>query len=221
MARLPPLFPFLRNIRKLCFHPSDPVPASRKCCLHTHVQQNNGMMKTTPPVSKRSYFTSLYDTKTEKTRLINQMDDLYDHILTSNWNDSVHLVLNVSIWEGILHSIEDKIKPYEQDEDIIKKKKTINEIFDVLFILEDLRDHVNELLEQSSRANGLAGTYILASFKIENMNEHIEFLKTKYDELLLQYPLYKYQIDMVLGKGLALLRQRNNFEWRHMHDFFF
>lgn len=185
------------------------------------MQQNNGMKKRTPLVGKRSYFTSLYDTKTEKTKLISEMDDLYDHILTSNWNDSVHLVLNVSIWEGILHSIEARIKPYEQDEDILKKKKMINEMFDVLFILEDLRDHVNELLEQSSRASGLAGTYILASFKIENMVEHIEFLKAKYDELLLKYPLYKYQIDMVLGKGLALLRQRYTFEWRHMHDFFF
>ncbi|KJP85232.1 hypothetical protein AK88_05128 [Plasmodium fragile] len=220
MAKLPPL-PFRGNIPKLCFRFKDTAPTSRKCFLHTHVQQNHGMMKTAPLVSKRSYFTSLYDTKNEKTKLMSEMDDLYDHILTSNWNDSVHLVLNVPIWEGILNSLEDKIKPYEQDEDVLKKKKVIHELFDVLFILEDLRDHVNELLEQSSRASGVAGTYILASFKIENMNEHIEFLKTKYDELLLKYPLYKYQIDMVLGKGLALLRQRYNFEWKHMHDFFF
>ncbi|GAW82109.1 hypothetical protein, conserved [Plasmodium gonderi] len=189
-------------------------------CFYTKFMKNDGIQNR-HYIDRRSYFTSLYDTKNEKKKIMNEIDDLYDHILTSNWNDSVNLVLNVSIWEGILNSIEDKIKPFELDEDIIRKKKELNELFDILFILEDLRDHVNEILEQSSRASGLAGTYIFASFRIENMNEHIEFLKKQYDELILKYPLYKYQIDMVLGKGLALLRQRYNFEWKHMHDFFF
>lgn len=53
------------------------------------------------------------------------------------------------------------------------------------------------------------------------MNEHIELLKKKYEELLLTYPLYKYQIDLVLGRGLALLRQRYVFDWKYMHEYFF
>ncbi|SBT40057.1 conserved Plasmodium protein, unknown function [Plasmodium ovale wallikeri] len=169
----------------------------------------------------RGYFTALYDNVQEKKKLEKEMDDLYDNIITSNWNDSVHLVLNVSIWEGILKSIEEKIKAYECDEDIVKKKKELNELFDVLFILEDLRDHINEILEQSSRASGLAGAHILSSFKINNINEHIDFLKKKYEQLLLIYPKYKYQINLVLGKGLALLRQRYSFDWNNMHQFFF
>ncbi|SCP05307.1 conserved Plasmodium protein, unknown function [Plasmodium ovale] len=169
----------------------------------------------------RGYFTALYDNVQEKKKLEKEMDDLYDNIITSNWNDSVHLVLNVSIWEGILKSIEEKVKAYECDEEIVKKKKALNELFDVLFILEDLRDHINEILEQSSRASGLAGAHILSSFKINNINEHIDFLKKKYEQLLLIYPTYKYQINLVLGRGLALLRQRYTFDWNHMHQFFF
>ncbi|CRG95172.1 conserved Plasmodium protein, unknown function [Plasmodium gallinaceum] len=170
---------------------------------------------------KRKYFTSLYNNLNEKKNIIREIDDLYDNIITSNWNDSFNLVLNVSIWEGILNSIEEKIKGYEYDNEVMKKKKEINELFDVLFILEDLRDHINEILEQSSRSSGLAGTHILSSFKIENINEHINFLKKKYEDLLLTYPSYNYQIKLVLGRGLALLRQRYNFEWKYMHEFFF
>ncbi|KAI4836331.1 hypothetical protein MKS88_004123 [Plasmodium brasilianum] len=181
----------------------------------------NGHIYSSFSGQKRKYFSALYDNIKEKQNLIKEMDQLYDNILTSNWNDSVNLVLNVSIWEGILSSMEEKIKAYEYDKEITKKKKEINELFDVLFILEDLRDHINEILEQSSRCSGLAGTHILASFKIENMNEHLDFLKKKYEQLLVSYPLYKYQINLVLGQGLALLRQRYTFEWKHMHDFFF
>ncbi|CRH01626.1 conserved Plasmodium protein, unknown function [Plasmodium relictum] len=170
---------------------------------------------------KRKYFTSLYNNVNGKKNIIREMDDLCDNIITSNWNDSFNLVLNVSIWEGILNSIEEKIKGYEYDDEVMKKKKEVNELFDVLFILEDLRDHINEILEQSSRSSGLAGAHILSSFKIENINDHINFLKKKYEELLLKYPLYNYQINLVLGKGLALLRQRYNFEWKYMHEFFF
>ncbi|CAD2102426.1 conserved Plasmodium protein, unknown function [Plasmodium vinckei lentum] len=171
--------------------------------------------------TKRNYFTSLYSNVKGKEELKGDMENLYDNIITSNWNDSVNLVLNVPIWEGRLNDIEEKIKGYENDKSIIDQKKKINELFDVLFILEDLRDHINEILEQSSRSTGLAGTHVLASFKIQNINEHIEFLKSRYEELLSSYPAYKYQINLVLGKGLALLRQKYAFNWKHMHDFFF
>ncbi|VWU52831.1 conserved protein, unknown function [Hepatocystis sp. ex Piliocolobus tephrosceles] len=170
---------------------------------------------------KRNYFTAIYNNVQEKKNILKDMDNLYDNILTSNWNDSVHLVLNISIWEGELVEIEEKIKPYESDEEIMKKKKELNELFDVLFILEDLRDHINELLEQSSRSVGIAGTHLLSSFKIQNEDEHINFLKNRYEQLLITYPAYKYQINLVLGKGLALLRQKFAFEWDHMHEFFF
>ncbi|CDU20262.1 hypothetical protein YYC_00333 [Plasmodium yoelii 17X] len=173
------------------------------------------------PGTKRNYFTSLYNNVKGKEELKGDMENLYNNIITSNWNDSVYLVLNIPIWEGRLNDIEEKIKGYENDKSIIDQKKKINELFDVLFILEDLRDHINEILEQSSRSTGLAGTHVLASFKIQNINEHIEFLKSRYEELLSSYPAYKYQINLVLGKGLALLRQKYSFNWKHMHDFFF
>ncbi|VTZ70593.1 conserved protein, unknown function [Plasmodium chabaudi chabaudi] len=173
------------------------------------------------PDTKRNYFTSLYNNVKGKEELKGEMENLYNNIITSNWNDSVNLVLNIPIWEGRLNDIEEKIKGYENDKSIIDQKKKINELFDVLFILEDLRDHINEILEQSSRSTGLAGTHVLASFKIQNINEHIEFLKSRYEELLSSYPSYKYQINLVLGRGLSLLRQKYAFNWKHMHDFFF
>ncbi|SOS80572.1 conserved Plasmodium protein, unknown function [Plasmodium sp. gorilla clade G1] len=170
---------------------------------------------------KKNYFNALYNKKNDKKDLMNEMDELYDNILTCNWNDSFNFVLNVPIWEGILNTIDEKVKAYEYDEQIIKKKKELNQLLDILFILEDIRDHINELLEQSSRSKGLAGAHIMCSFEIQNMNEHIELLKKKYEELLLTYPLYKYQIDLVLGRGLALLRQRYVFDWKYMHEYFF
>lgn len=170
--------------------------------------------------NKRTYFTELHNTN-DKQMVLSEIRELYDNILITNWNDSFSLVLNVPLWEGIASAIEEKMKLVETDDEVLKAKKELNNLLDILFILEDLRDHINELLEQSSRATGLAGTGILSSFHIKNVDEHIDFLKNRYEQLLQTYPNFKYQINLVLGKGLALLRQKYAFEWKHMHEFFF
>lgn len=77
---------------------------------------------------KKNYFNALYNKKNDKKDLMNEMDELYDNILTCNWNDSFNFVLNVPIWEGILNTIDEKVKAYEYDEQIIKKKKRIKSI---------------------------------------------------------------------------------------------
>lgn len=173
------------------------------------------------PTSKRTYFTELHNNTNDKQMVLSEIRELYDNILITNWNDSFSLVLNVPLWEGIASAIEEKMKLVETDDEVLKAKTELNNLLDILFILEDLRDHINELLEQSSRATGLAGTGILSSFQINNIDEHIDFLKNRYEQLLETYPNFKYQINLVLGKGLALLRQKYAFEWKHMHEFFF
>lgn len=180
------------------------------------------------PNKKRTYFTAFCSNITdekqpndEKQQILKEIQDLHDNILTSNWNDCFSLVLNVPIWEGVASSIEHKMKLMESDKEIKKAKDELDTLLDLLFILEDLRDHINELLEQSSRSTGLAGTNVCSSFEVSNVHEHIDFLKKHYEHVLKTYPQYKYQINSVLGKGLALLRQKYNFKWKHMHEFFF
>lgn len=173
------------------------------------------------PSNKRTYFMALHNNTNDKQTVLSEIRELYDNILITNWNDSFSLVLNVPLWEGILSAIEEKMKLVETDDEVLQAKAELNNLMDILFILEDLRDHINELLEQSSRATGLAGTGVLSSFQINNVNEHIDFLKNRYEQLLQTHPKFKYQINLVLGKGLALLRQKYAFEWKHMHEFFF
>lgn len=52
---------------------------------------------------KKNYFNALYNKKNDKKDLMNEMDELYDNILTCNWNDSFNFNFNFNFNLFLIH----------------------------------------------------------------------------------------------------------------------
>merc|ERR1711908_153972 len=97
----------------------------------------------------------------------------------------------------------------------------INEAFDCVYACEDARDHLNELLELKTRATGLMGMGYGAGEKVENIQAHVDLVSDHYEELLKTYPNFKPKIENSVGHGLAIMRMKHKFDFKHKHLFFY
>merc|ERR1712083_407287 len=101
------------------------------------------------------------------------------------------------------------------------KFRHTQEMMDVLYQCEDVRDHLNELAEMATRASGFMGTGWQAIEKIENIDDHTALCSKAYEELLKNHPAFKPKIEQTVGHGLAVLRQKHKFHFGSMHRYFF
>eukprot|EP00746_Dinoflagellata_sp_MGD_P091747 gnl/MRDRNA2_/MRDRNA2_36342_c0_seq1.p1 gnl/MRDRNA2_/MRDRNA2_36342_c0~~gnl/MRDRNA2_/MRDRNA2_36342_c0_seq1.p1 ORF type:complete len:209 (-),score=39.33 gnl/MRDRNA2_/MRDRNA2_36342_c0_seq1:9-635(-) len=150
-----------------------------------------------------------------------KIDNFYDTVLCTNWADYLTLVYDVPFWEAEFESIQQAANPYLQDPEIGEKMSSIATMMDVYYACEDVRDHINELLELCTRASGLMGTGYGAGEKVENLDQHAQLCGEQYDALLTKYPAFKPKIEQTVGHGLALLRQKHKFKFSSMHRYFF
>ena len=113
------------------------------------------------------------------------------------------------------------MQPYLSEPEVGAKYAEVQEMMDVLYVCEDVRDHMNELMELQTRASGLMGTGWGAGEKVENMDEHAQLCAKAYDDVLVKHPNFKPKIEQTIGHGLALMRQKHKFNWSTMYRYFF
>merc|ERR1711972_171437 len=97
--------------------------------------------------------------------------------------------------------------PYLYEDAVAAKFGAVQEMMDVLYQCEDVRDHINELAELATRASGFMGTGWKAGEKVENIDDHAQLCAKVYEGLLIAHPDFKPKIEQTVGHGLAVLRQ--------------
>eukprot|EP00927_Polykrikos_kofoidii_P001367 TRINITY_DN10499_c0_g2_i1.p1 TRINITY_DN10499_c0_g2~~TRINITY_DN10499_c0_g2_i1.p1 ORF type:complete len:202 (-),score=30.06 TRINITY_DN10499_c0_g2_i1:132-737(-) len=156
-----------------------------------------------------------------REELLTKLNTFHDEVFTANWGDYLCLVYNVPFWEAENEKLTTLIQPYIHENETGNKFAEVQEMLDVLYKCEDVRDHINELAELATRASGFMGTGYAAEEKVENMQEHAEACAKAYEALLTSHPTFKPKIEQTVGHGLAVLRQKHKFKWSSMHRYFF
>jgi hypothetical protein len=124
-------------------------------------------------------------------------------------------------WDAELENVDHMVEAYHQDPDIGDKVRETHRLFDCLLASEDVRDHINELIELSTRTSGIMGTGFGGMEKMENIDEHLDHCVSGYEGLIAKYPEYKPKIEQSVGHGMAILRSKYKFDYKGMHRFFF
>eukprot|EP00922_Rhytidocystis_sp_ex-Travisia-forbesii_P056043 GHVS01082964.1.p1 GENE.GHVS01082964.1~~GHVS01082964.1.p1 ORF type:complete len:283 (-),score=57.52 GHVS01082964.1:1684-2532(-) len=154
------------------------------------------------------------------TAVASRIDRLTDCLMSTCYSDYWQLVLNLPFWEEEKKQLDvHVIGGFLSDPLVLPKYQNMVEAFDLLYVLEDVRDHLNELLDYSSRCGGVGGTGGYAAKPVENMEEHIHAVTETYDMLKVKYPNRLLAIEEVLGLGLSILRQKHKFRWKTMHEY--
>ena len=146
---------------------------------------------------------------------------MHDAVQAANWGDCVSLVLNVPFWDAELENVDHMVEAYHQDPEIGKKIRETHRLLDCLAISEDIRDHINELIEISTRTSGIMGTGYLGGEGLEDVDTHLNHCVTAYENLLEKFPEFKPKIEQSVGHGLAILRSKYKFDYKGMHRFFY
>lgn len=157
----------------------------------------------------------------EREEVAERVTKLRDIVLGTNWADYLNLVQNVPFWEAEIEKVATAAAPYVADPDLGAKIEEIYRTMDCMYACEDVRDHINELMEIQTRASGIMGIGINAGEKIDNVEEQVDSLVAEYEELLKTYPEFKPKVEQTVGHGLALFRQKNKFRFSSMHRFFY
>eukprot|EP01066_Platyproteum_vivax_P020942 Platyproteum_vivax@DN8892_c0_g1_i1.p1 len=165
------------------------------------------------PISRCFSSASMSNLKAER-----RLDNLIATVMSANWADCVECALDYNFWLVEKEAIRDSMGALEGDPQCGPKLQFMNEMFDVYLCTEDVRDHINEMVEAKSRSTGIAGTGILAKESIENFDEHCQACAQRYDELKKEHPQFIPQIEETVGAGLSILRQKHKFRWSSMHE---
>merc|ERR550532_2908521 len=164
--------------------------------------------------SVRSFVTVV---KYDRNDVLEKLNEFHAEVISTNWADYLDLVYSVPFWEAELDKLTSIVQPYLHEPDVGSKFQEVQELMDVLYQCEDVRDHINELAEIATRASGLMGTGYLAEPKLANMSEHAEHCGKAYDKLLEKHPNFKPKIEQTVGHGLAILRSKHKFRWSTMY----
>merc|ERR1712086_434893 len=141
--------------------------------------------------------------------------------ISANWADYLYLVYNVPFWEAELEKLQECMQPYLGDADMGAKYTEVQEMMDVMYQCEDVRDHLNELAELVTRASGLMGTGYAPGEKVDNMDENAKACGEAYDALLKKHPHFKPKIEQTVGHGLAVLRSKHKFRFSSVYRYFY
>merc|ERR1719352_2043967 len=129
----------------------------------------------------RTYVTA---NKYSRDEVLEKLDNFHGEVLGANWADYLYLVYNGPFWEAELEKLNTIVQPYLHEADVGAKFAQIQEMMDVLYQCEDVRDHLNELAEMKTRASGFMGTGFNPAPAIENMDEHAKLCGQAYTKLL-------------------------------------
>ena len=156
-----------------------------------------------------------------RDQVVDRLESLHDAVQAANWGDCVSLVLNVPFWDAELENVDHMVEPYHQDPEIGTKVRETHRLFDCLFASEDIRDHITELIEITTRTSGIMGTGYMGGGKLEDVDAQLEHCVKAYEGLLAKYPEFKPKIEQSVGHGMAILRSKYKFDYQGMHRFFY
>merc|ERR1719464_110562 len=136
----------------------------------------------------RSYVTVV---KYDRDDVLGKLNDFHAEVYSTNWADYLNLVYNGPFWEAQLEKLTSVVQPYLHEPAVGAKFAEVQDMMDVLYQCEDVRDHLNELAELATRASGFMGTGFAPGEKVENMDEHAALCAEAYDKLLAKHPAFK------------------------------
>merc|ERR1719454_30828 len=165
--------------------------------------------------------TVVTTSKFSREEALDKLDQFYAEVISANWADYLYLVYNVPFWEAEMERVDAAVQPYLHEDGVGQKYADVQELMDVLYQCEDVRDHLNELAELVTRASGFMGTGLAPEEKVENMDENAQACVAEYNRLLENHPRFKPKIEQTVGHGLAVLRMKHKFKFNSMHRYFF
>jgi hypothetical protein len=166
----------------------------------------------------RTYVTA---NKYSRDEVLEKLDNFHGEVLGANWADYLYLVYNGPFWEAELEKLNTVVQPYLHEADVGAKFANVQEMMDVLYQCEDVRDHLNELAEMKTRASGFMGTGFSPAPQVENMDENAKLCAEAYAKLLEKHPSFKPKIEQTVGHGLAILRAKHKFRFAADHRYFY
>merc|ERR1719258_269841 len=169
-------------------------------------------------VGARTFVTA---NKYSRDEVLEKLDAYHGEVLAANWADYLYLVYNSPFWEAELEKLNTLVQPYLHEAEVGAKFAQVQEMMDVLYQCEDVRDHLNELAEMKTRASGFMGTGFNPAPQIENMDEHAKLCGEAYQKLLEKHPEFKPKIEQTVGHGLAILRSKHKFRFAADHRYFY
>lgn len=190
---------------------------------------SNLTRRTVVPVMKRgAFFTPGFNkiaarsfATADKSAVMEKIQNVHDQMLGTNWGDYLDLVHNEPFWTAEMASIEPMLAQAGNDADLKKKWDYVLKATDCMYACEDVRDHINEILELMTRKTGVLGMGINAGEDIDNMDEQAAMLTKRYEELKTEFPDFKPKIEQSVGHGLAILRMKYKFPMPGGHRFFY
>mmetsp|Transcript_102307 Transcript_102307/g.161622 ORF Transcript_102307/g.161622 Transcript_102307/m.161622 type:complete len:210 (+) Transcript_102307:52-681(+) len=161
------------------------------------------------------------DSADSKQQFLARLNDYHSEVLSTNWADYLALVYSGPFWEAEFEKLTTAVQPYLHEAAVAEKFAETQELMDVLYKCEDVRDHLNELAEMKTRASGFMGTGFAPAPQIENMDEHAKLCAEAYTALLEKHPNFKPKIEQTVGHGLAILRSKHKFRFAADHRYFY
>eukprot|EP00747_Dinoflagellata_sp_TGD_P110895 gnl/TRDRNA2_/TRDRNA2_171086_c0_seq4.p1 gnl/TRDRNA2_/TRDRNA2_171086_c0~~gnl/TRDRNA2_/TRDRNA2_171086_c0_seq4.p1 ORF type:complete len:208 (-),score=47.12 gnl/TRDRNA2_/TRDRNA2_171086_c0_seq4:258-881(-) len=173
------------------------------------------------PVAAHAVRTYVTVQKYSREEMIERLNAYHSEVLSTNWGDYLQLVYNVPFWEAEYEKLSAQIQPYLHEPEVSAMYAETQEMMNVLYQCEDVRDWLNELAELATRSSGFMGTGWMAAQKVDNMAEHAKLCADAYDSLLEKHPKFKPKIEQTVGHGLAILRSKHKFTWSTMYRYFY
>mmetsp|Transcript_112785 Transcript_112785/g.224340 ORF Transcript_112785/g.224340 Transcript_112785/m.224340 type:complete len:209 (-) Transcript_112785:46-672(-) len=176
-----------------------------------------------PPIYKFAAAARPYVTvqRCARDEVLAKLDEYHATVMSTNWADYLNLVYSAPFWEAEYEKLTIAVQPYLHESVVGAKFSTVQEMMDVLYQCEDVRDHLNELAELVTRASGFMGTGYAPGEKVENMDENAKLCSEAYNKLLEKHPDFKPKIEQTVGHGLAVLRAKHKFKFGSMHRYFY
>jgi len=150
-------------------------------------------------------------TQCSRDEAVERLNAYHAEVLSTNWADYLNLVYSSPFWEAEYERLHTMVGPYLHEKEVGDKWTKTQEMMDVLYQCEDLRDFLNELSEMKTRGSGFMGTGFKPAPKIENIDELAKDCATQYNHLLETHPAFKPKIEQTAGHGLAVLRSKHKF----------
>ncbi|GBE60763.1 hypothetical protein, conserved [Babesia ovata] len=153
-----------------------------------------------------------------RIELYEDLKELHDTIMAANWHDSILLTMNGDLWDGTLARLKRMAEDVSDMQVQVMLSKTL-EIFDALYKVEDVQDHIFELIEELPHFGGKPATE--SPLAAGNIDKHINHVLERYAQLKQEHPRYTAKIQDSVGYSLAILRQRYTFSWPEEHKYFY
>ncbi|KAK1443763.1 hypothetical protein BgAZ_206390 [Babesia gibsoni] len=148
------------------------------------------------------------------------LKELHDKVLATNWHNTGQLLMDADILEGTLERLKERAQDITDMQVQIMLSKTL-EIFDALYKVEDVQDHIFELVEEIKHYPIGASTLESNPQAAKNMEKHVKHLLENYAKLKRDHPRYAVKIQESVGYSLGVLRQCYTFNWPEEHKYFY